>query len=135
MKEILRKCFNASMLKIKKIESEVISMIVVAVLLSFLAISSIILELAIILGYTRFKMAFFIGGICMFVNTLLSINLRRSTIEYGSSISTSDIDWFGDLILRIGNIYLRTDFLICYVVVFLVLTAYAGWRVFGIKFA
>ena len=108
-------------------------MITVAILLSFLIVSSIMLELAIVLGFTRFKMAFFIGGLAMFVNTLLSIRLRQSTTEYTSNMPVSNGNLIGDLILRIGNIYLRTDFLICYVIVFVFLAVFAGWRVFGTK--
>jgi len=100
-------------------------MITIILLLSFLIASSIVLELIVIAGYSRHRFTFVIGGAVMFVNALISIYLRQSTAQYATDLSATEVDPLHNLAASINSLYLRYDFLVVYVLLFLFTFAWA----------
>ena len=105
-------------------------MVMVNLLLSFLWISSIVLEIAVILG-SKYKWTFVSGGLLMFFNSVLSVNLLVSTAHHPRPLQDAEGGLVTSVILSLGDIYLRNDFIFCYIVVFITLLAYAVWCALG----
>lgn len=109
-------------------------MLTATLCLIFLAVFSFLLELAVVFGYTKYRLTYVFGGVIFFLNVLLLINLRRSTNQYGIPAETTvSKHWINAVILSIESFYTRDDLIALYIIGFVILLITAVWRVFNFK--